>query len=126
MMIFMNELSKLETIPTAIWSDFVKVLSPYAPHLGEELWEKLGNKDTIAYVQWPTVNEDWTKDDAKTIVVMVNGKLRGKFQAAPGASDDELKAQAKANEDAKKFLDGKEIVKCIVVKDKLVNFVVKG
>ena len=126
MMIFMNELSKLETIPTAIWSDFVKVLSPYAPHLGEELWEKLGNKDSIAYVQWPTVNEDWTKDDAKTIVVMVNGKLRGKFQAAPGASDDELKAQAKANEDAKKFLDGKEIVKCIVVKDKLVNFVVKG
>ena len=126
MMIFMNELSKLDTIPTAIWSDFVKVLSPYAPHLGEELWEKLGNKDSIAYVQWPTVNEDWTKDDAKTIVVMVNGKLRGKFQAAPGASDDELKAQAKANEDAKKFLDGKEIVKCIVVKDKLVNFVVKG
>ncbi|MBQ1628859.1 MAG: leucine--tRNA ligase, partial [Treponema sp.] len=126
MMIFMNELSKLETIPTAIWSDFVKVLSPYAPHLGEELWEKLGNKDTIAYVQWPKANEAWTVDSEKTIVVMVNGKLRGKFQAAPGASDEELKAAALANEDAKKFLDGKEIVKCVVVKDKLVNFVVKG
>ena len=126
MMIFMNELSKLETIPTEIWSDFVKVLSPYAPHLGEELWEKLGNKDTIAYVQWPKANEAWTVDSEKTIVVMVNGKLRGKFQAKAGTADDELKAMAQANEDAKKFLDGKEIVKCIVVKDKLVNFVIKG
>ena len=125
MMIFINEISKLDTIPTAIWSDFVKVLSPYAPHLGEELWEKLGNKDTIAYVQWPTVSEDFCKDDAKTIVVMVNGKLRAKFQAAPGTADDELKAMAQNNEDAKKFLDGKEIVKCVVVKDKLVNFVIK-
>ena len=125
MMIFINEISKLDTIPTAMWSDFVKVLSPYAPHLGEELWEKLGNKDTIAYVQWPTVSEDFCKDDAKTIVVMVNGKLRAKFQAAPGTADDELKAMAQNNEDAKKFLDGKEIVKCVVVKDKLVNFVIK-
>lgn len=125
MMIFINEISKLDTIPTAMWSDFVKVLSPYAPHLGEELWEKLGNKDTIAYVQWPTVSEDFCKDDAKTIVVMVNGKLRAKFQAAPGTADDKLKAMAQDNEDAKKFLDGKEIVKCVVVKDKLVNFVIK-
>ena len=125
MMIFINEVSKLESIPKAMWSDFVKVLSPYAPHLGEELWQKLGNQGTIAYVQWPTVSDDWGKDDAKTIVVMVNGKLRGKFQAAPGTGDDELKALAQNNEDAKKFLDGKEIVKCVVVKDKLVNFVVK-
>lgn len=56
---------------------------------------------------------------------MVNGKLRAKFQAAPGTADDELKAMAQNNEDAKKFLDGKEIVKCVVVKDKLVNFVIK-
>nr|MCR5401568.1 leucine--tRNA ligase [Treponema sp.] len=125
MMIFMNELSKLETIPTAIWSDFVKVLSPYAPHLGEELWEKLGNKGTIAYVEWPKANEAWTVDDEKTIVVMVNGKLRGKFQAAAGSSDDLLKESALKEESVKKFTDGHEILKCIVVKDKLVNFVVK-
>ncbi|MCR5494722.1 MAG: leucine--tRNA ligase [Treponema sp.] len=125
MMIFINELSKLETIPTAIWTDFVKVLSPYAPHLCEELWEKLGNKESIAYVQWPKANDAWTVDSEKTIVVMVNGKLRGKFQAASGTSDEELVKAAKANEDAKKFIDGKEIVKQIVVKDKLVNFVVK-
>ena len=125
MMIFVNELSKQESIPRAMWSDFVKVISPYAPHLGEELWEKLGNKNTIAYESWPTINEDFLKDDAKTIVVMINGKLRGKFQAAPGADDNTLIEAAKTAEGVEKFLEGKTIVKSVVVKDKLVNFVVK-
>ena len=125
MMIFVNELSKQESIPRAMWSDFVKLISPYAPHLGEELWEKLGNKNTIAYETWPTISEDFLKDDAKTIVVMVNGKLRGKFQAAPGADDNTLIEAAKTAEGVDKFLEGKTIVKSVVVKDKLVNFVVK-
>lgn len=125
MMIFINEISKLDSVPKAMWQDFVKVLSPYAPHLGEELWQKLGNKDSIAYVQWPAVNEDFAKDEEKTIVVMINGKLRGKFKAEPGASDETLRNEAENNEDAKKFLEGKTIVKCVIVKDKLVNFVVK-
>ena len=125
MMIFINEISKLPEVPKAMWSDFVKVLSPYAPHLGEELWEKLGNKDTIAYVQWPTFNDDFTKDDTKEIVVMVNGKLRDKFEAAPGTADDTLKATAFELPGIKKFTDGHVVVKCIVVKDKLVNIVIK-
>ena len=125
MMIFINELSKLPEVPRAMWSDFVKVLSPYAPHLGEELWEKLGNKESIAYVAWPTVNADFAKDDAKTIVVMVNGKKRDTFEAAPGSSDDQLKETAFARDGVKKFTDGHELVKVIVVKDKLVNIVVK-
>ena len=125
MMIFVNELSKLDKIPFSIWKDFVKVLSPYAPHLGEELWHNLGNKDTIAYEKWPEVNEEFAKDDEKTIVVMVNGKLRGKFQASTGTPDEKLKEKALENQDAKRFLDGKQIVKCVIVKDKLVNFVVK-
>lgn len=125
MMIFINEISKLDSVPRAMWQDFVKVLSPYAPHLGEELWQKLGNKGSIAYVQWPVVNEDFAKDEEKTIVVMINGKLRGKFKAEPGASDETLRNEAENNEDAKKFLEGKTIVKCVIVKDKLVNFVVK-
>ncbi|MDD5930604.1 MAG: leucine--tRNA ligase [Spirochaetales bacterium] len=125
MMIFINELSKLPEVPRAMWSDFVKVLSPYAPHLGDELWEKLGNKETIAYVAWPTVNADFTKDDAKTIVVMVNGKKRDTFEAAPGSSDAQLKETAFARDGVKKFTDGHELVKVIVVKDKLVNIVVR-
>ena len=125
MMIFVNELSKFDSIPTAIWTDFVKILSPYAPHLGEELWEKLGNKKSIAYEAWPTYNEDFLKDDTKEIVVMVNGKLRDKFEAAPGSDDETLKTMAFDREGVKKHTDGKEVVKVIVVKDKLVNIVVK-
>ncbi len=125
MMIFVNELSKFDAIPTAIWTDFVKILSPYAPHLGEELWEKLGNKKSIAYEAWPTYNEEFLKDDTKEIVVMVNGKLRDKFEAAPGSDDETLKTMAFDREGVKKHTDGKEVVKVIVVKDKLVNIVVK-
>ena len=125
MMIFINEISKLNEIPKAMWSDFVKVLSPYAPHLGEELWEKLGNKETIAYVQWPTYNEEFTKDDTKEIVVMVNGKLRDKFETAPDTPQEQLKEKALNLDGVKKYTDGHEIAKCIVVPNKLVNIVVK-
>jgi leucyl-tRNA synthetase len=125
MMIFINKLSSFDSVPKAMWSDFVKLLSPYAPHLGEELWEKLGHNGTIAYESWPVFNEDFAKDDTKTIVVMVNGKKRDTFDAAPGLSQDELKSTALSRDGVKKFTDGHEIVKCVVVPDKLVNFVVK-
>ena len=125
MMIFINEISKLPEIPKAMWQDFVKILSPYAPHLCEELWQKLGNSGTIAYEQWPTANENFIKDDTKTIVVMVNGKKRDTFEAASGTADDVLKQTALSRDGVKKFTDGLEIVKCIIVPDKLVNLVVK-
>jgi len=125
MMIFINELSKLDAVPKSIWEDFVKILSPYAPHLGEELWQRLGHNKTISYEAWPKFNEDYCKDDKKTIVVMVNGKLRGKFQAITGESEENLVSEAKNAEGVAKFLEGHEIVKKVVIKDKLVNFVVK-
>ena len=125
MMIFINEVSKLNEVPKIMWADFVKILSPYAPHLGEELWEKLGNNKTIAYESWPTVNADFAKDDEVQIVVMVNGKLRDKFMAAPNTNQEELKATAFTLEGVKKFTDGHEVVKTIVVPNKLVNIVVK-
>ncbi|MBP5603277.1 MAG: leucine--tRNA ligase [Treponema sp.] len=125
MMIFINEVSKLPEVPKAMWSDFVKVLSPYAPHLGEELWQKLGNNKTIAYEAWPTVNAEFAKDDEVQIVVMVNGKLRDKFMAAPNTDQEELKAKAFTLDGVKKFTDGHEVVKTIVVPNKLVNIVVK-
>ncbi len=125
MMIFINEVSKLPQIPKVMWSDFVKILSPYAPHLGEELWQKLGNNGTIAYVQWPSFNEDFTKDDSKTIVVMINGKLRDKFEVSAGTAKEELEKLAYATEGARKYMEGKTVVKTVVVQDKLVNIVVK-
>ena len=125
MMIFINEISKLPELPRAMWSDFVKILSPYAPHLGEELWEKLGNKNTLAYESWPTFNAEFAKDDTKQIVVTVNGKKRDTFEATPDTPDDALKETAFSLAGVKKFTDGHEIVKVIVVKDKLVNIVIK-
>ncbi|MBQ3650643.1 MAG: leucine--tRNA ligase, partial [Treponema sp.] len=92
MMIFINECSKAEKLPRSIWEGFVKMLSVYAPHLGEELWQKLGHDKTIAYESWPTFDEKFGAEDQQTIVVMINGKLRDKFQAAPGADNATLEA----------------------------------
>ncbi|MBC6712959.1 leucine--tRNA ligase [Treponema sp. Marseille-Q3903] len=125
MMIFINEISKLPKIPKAMWSDFVKVLSPYAPHLCEELWQKLGHDATIAYESWPTIDEEYLKDDSKQIVVMVNGKKRDVFEIAPNSSEDELKSAALERESVKKFVEGHDIVKCVVVPGKLVSIVIK-
>ncbi len=125
MMIFINEISKLPEIPKAMWSDFVKVLSPYAPHLGEELWQKLGNNNTIAYESWPVFSEDFAKDDSKTIVVMVNGKKRDTFEAPVDTDQETLKKMAFDCEAVKKFTDGHEIIKTIVVPNKIVTIVVK-
>ncbi|MBR5647225.1 MAG: leucine--tRNA ligase [Treponema sp.] len=125
MMIFINEISKLNEIPKTMWSDFVKLLSPYAPHLGEELWSKLGNKNTIAYESWPQIDENFAKNDIIQIVVMVNGKKRDVFEAAPNTDQEVLKKTAFEREAVKKFTDGHEIVKTIVVPNKIVTIVVK-
>ncbi|MBP5358165.1 MAG: class I tRNA ligase family protein, partial [Treponema sp.] len=125
MMIFVNEAAKLSGLPKAMWEGFVKMLSVYAPHLGEELWEKMGHTKTVAYEPWPVFSEEYCKEDTKTIVVMINGKLRDKFEAAVGTDKDTLQKTALETEGAKKFLEGKSIVKVVVVPDKLVNVVAK-
>src|SRR5574344_659258 len=125
MMIFINECSKLDNIPLSMWSDFVKMLACYAPHLGEELWQKLGHTETVTYEKWPTFSEEFCKEDTKTIVVMINGKLRDEFKATDDMDKDTLEKTALATEGAKKFLDGKTIVKVVVVPGKLVNVVAK-
>jgi leucyl-tRNA synthetase len=125
MMIYSNELSKLETIPRAAWEPFVLLLAPYAPHLGEELWEKLGHEGSVSKAPWPAYHEELTCDDEKEIVVQVNGKVRSKFTAPAGTSKEELIEMAKRAEKIPEWLSGKEIVKAIAVQDKLVSFVVR-
>ena len=125
MMIFINEASKMESLPKAMWSDFVKMISVYAPHMGEELWEKLGNTKTIAYEKWPEISDDFAKDDKKKIIVQVNGKVRDNFETEPGTAEDVLKATALDRPNVKKFTDGHEVVKVIAIKDKIVNIVIK-
>ena len=108
MMIFINEVSKLSVVPKLMWEGFVKMLSCYAPHLGEELWQKLGHDGTVAYESWPAIDEKYSADDTKTIAVMVNGKLRATFQAASGTPKDELEKKALAEESAVKHIEGKK------------------
>ena len=126
MMIFINETAKAETLPKEVWKPFVIMLSVYAPHLGEELWHKLGETETVSRAQWPVWNEELCKDDSCTIVVQVNGKIRDKFEAALNEDKAALEKQALQTDGAKRFTDSKEIVKVITVPNKLVNIVVKG
>ena len=105
---------------------FVKVLSPICPHLGEELWGMLGHVNTIAYETWPTYDESKLDEDTLTLGVQVNGKLRGTAVVSVDASEDEIKEIAFQDENVKRHTEGKEIVKVIVIKGKIVNIVVKG
>ena len=102
-----------------------KLLNPYAPHLAEELWQKMGNDESIAYSHWPMFVEKFCVDQTCTVVVQVNGKLRGKFEVEAGTSKEELERLALSNEGAIRNIEGKEIKKIITVPDKLVNIVVQ-
>ena len=125
MMIFINEMAKQESVPSSMWSDFIKLLSPYAPHLGEELWQKLGNNNTIAYESWPKYNPEYCKDDICKIIVQINGKKRDEFEISIGADKAEVEKIALETEGAKRFMEGKQPSKVIVVPNKLVNIVIK-
>ncbi|MFI3258384.1 MAG: leucine--tRNA ligase, partial [Spirochaetales bacterium] len=126
MMIFINEVSKLPELPRNAWMQFVKMFSVYAPHVGEELWEKLGvSTGTIAYETWPTWDESLCKDDTCTVVIQINGKLRDKFDIAVNTDKVILEKIAMESDVTKRFIEGKTVVKVIVVPNKLVNIVIK-
>jgi leucyl-tRNA synthetase len=124
MMIYSNELARLEVVPRALWEPLVIMVSAYAPHLGEELWEKLGHNKSVSVCSWPLYEETLTVFDEVTIVVQVNGKIRDKFTVAAGTVNEELEKAAFALPDVQKWLDGKSAKKVIIVPDKLVNIVV--
>ena len=124
MMIFVNEVMKTDLRPRQLLEPFVLVLSPFAPHLAEELWQRLGHRSPLAYEPWPSY------DPAKLLettveILQVNGKLRSKLTVEKDTSEHDLEALCLADENLKRHLDGKKLIKTIVVKNKLVNFVVK-
>ena len=106
---------------------FINLLSCITPHVGEEIWQLLGHDDTIAYESWPTYSEEKCKDAEVNIAVQVNGKMRGTVLMDADLSNEEVVANAVADEKIAKFLQkqGGQIVKTIVVKNKLVNLIVK-
>ena len=123
MMVYSSELAKLPQIPRDFWEPLVIMASCYAPHLGEELWEKLGHKDSVSVQSWPSYIEEMTRDDEVTVVIQINGKTRGKFTAAAGTAKEELEKTALALPGVQKWLEGQTPKKVIVIPDKLVNIV---
>ena len=125
MMVMVNELYKIETLPRSIWEPFILTLAPYVPHLAEELWQRAGNTPSVANVAWPPYIEELTIDDELEIVVQVNGKVRFRFDATKGSSREALLESAMESDRIQELISGKEIIKTIIVPDKLVNIVIK-
>lgn len=125
MMIFINAVYKEGSLPKEYALGFVKILSPLCPHLGEELWQMLGNDDTIAYQKWPIYDENRIREEEISIAVQVNGKLRDTIKVVQDADSSLLESKAMASETIKKWIAGKEIVKIITIPNRIVNIVIK-
>ena len=125
MMIFVNAVYKEGKCSKEYAEGLIKMLSCICPHIGEEIWSILGHENTIAYEPWPTYDEAKTADDTVEVVVQINSKVRGKISVSVDLPKDEVLAIAKADERVASAIDGKTVVKEIVVPNKIVNIVVK-
>jgi leucyl-tRNA synthetase len=124
MMTFVNEATSAKTLPKSIATTFCQVLSPYAPHIAEELWERLGQAGLVCQEAWPAHDDRLTVDDTVTLGVQVNGKRRDEISVPKDADDKTCEAVALASPTVQKFMEGKPAKKVIVVKGRLVNIVV--
>ncbi|MBB1068778.1 leucine--tRNA ligase [Limosilactobacillus sp. RRLNB_1_1] len=125
LMVFVNEAYKADDLPVEYMKGFVKMIAPIMPHMAEELWSQFGESDTITYQPWPTYDPKALVEDEVEMIVQVNGKVRAKIKMAKDTDRDEAQQLALANEHVKKFTDGKDIKKVIVVPNKIVNIVAK-
>jgi leucyl-tRNA synthetase len=124
LMILVNEMSKEEQISPISYLLLLQLLSPFAPHMAEELWAELGNKDSICLSEWPEYDRELIVDDEITVVCQVNGKVRDEFKVPVGITEEEIKKLVLESEKVQKWLEGKEPKKIIYVKSKLVSVVV--
>ena len=125
MMEFTNFFTKESVRPREAMEKLVLLLSPFAPHMAEELWQLLGHGKSLAYEPWPSFDEKWLKEETIEIPVQINGKLRGKITVPAGSDQAALEAAARADPKIAEILSGKTVVKAIIVPGRLVNFVVK-
>ena len=123
MMIFINECYRVDKVNRDMMINFIKLLSPYAPHVCEEIYHHYTGEDTIAYAKWPEYDPAKLVKNDVEIVVQVNGKVRGRVTAAKDCSQEDVQAEAMALETVKAQLNGKTIRKVIFVKNKLLNIV---
>jgi leucyl-tRNA synthetase len=124
MMIFTNHLAKQERRPVEVIEKFILVLAPFSPHMAEELWHRLGHKDTLAYEPWPAFDAELCREKQIELAVQVNGKIREKITVDADASEEQIKAAALGSERVAAELAGRQPKKVIVIKARLVNIVV--
>jgi leucyl-tRNA synthetase len=124
MMVFVNAATQANTLPKETMETFLRLLTPYAPHIAEELWERLGHTELIAHTSWPTHDPEALKREEVTIVVQVNGKLRNRIQFPVDSSNADVEAAVLADEKIQGYIEGKTVRKVIVVPNRLVNIVV--
>ena len=124
MMVFVNEIMKQPARPRVVLEPFLLALAPFAPHLGEELWHRLGHAESLAFAPWPSYDPALCIEDTVTVAVQVNGKLRATLELPRGAGQADVQAAASADERIARYLDGVTIRKVIHVQDKLLNLVV--
>lgn len=125
MMVFVNEVQKSDHFNRKMALNFIKLLNPIAPHITEELNEKLGNNETLAFANWPTYDKSKIIENKFTIAVQVNGKLRGTIEISAKVDQDTIKEKAMKLPNVQKFINNRQIVKIIVVPNKIVNIVIK-
>ena len=125
MMEFTNFFTKAEPRPRAAMEKLVLLLSPFAPHIAEELWQALGHSTTLAYEPWPTFDEAALKEDTVEVPVQISGKLRGRIQVPADSDKQALESAARNDPKIAELLAGKTVVKAIIVPGRMVNFVVK-
>ena len=125
MMIFINHCYKVKKVTKETAKTFALIISPYAPHLGEELWKVHGENQSLAYESWPDFNPSLVVDDVITMAVQFNGKTRGTLEVSPEISKEEFLEKVKGDEKLSKYLDGKKVIKEIFVPKKIFNLIVK-
>ncbi len=124
LMILLNEMEKEKEISKEIFAKFLLLLSPFAPHITEELWENLGKKESIFLQDWPKYDKNLLKDEKVNIVVQINGKARGIVEVETDSDQEQVSEIIKQDGKINQWINGKEIKKVIFVKDKLINFVI--
>lgn len=124
LMIAVNKMEKMPILPKALFKQFLLILAPFAPHISEELWHKIGNKSYIHSEKWLTYNDNCLTDKNIIIIIQVNGKVRDQFQVKTKTNKIALIELAKNREKIKKFIDEKTILQTIYIQDKLINFVI--
>ncbi|MDD5750489.1 MAG: leucine--tRNA ligase [Candidatus Pacebacteria bacterium] len=124
LMILLNAMEKEEDIALNVLEKFFLILSPFAPHLAEELWSELGNKGSVCSQDWPQYDENLVEDEKINFVVQINGKARGMIEAPRNSEEKEISEMAQNNVKISGWLSGREIKKVIFVKNKLINFVI--